>query len=101
MEENKRNDTNGNAPRFNTFWIWGIIALAIIGMQFFSLMGANQQPLTFTRLGNMLKGRDIYKIEVVNKEKAFIYLKKDAIHKYEDAAKRASEMANASIFTSK
>ena len=87
MEENKRNDANGNAPRFNTFWIWGIIALVIIGIQFFSLMGANQQPLTFTRLGNMLKNGDIAKIEVVNKEKAFIYLKKESIQKYEDAAK--------------
>lgn len=87
MEDNKKNENNGNPPRFNTFWIYGIIALVIIGMQVSSLMNASQQPLTFTRLGKMLQAGDVAKIEVINKERANIYLKKDALDKYEDAAK--------------
>lgn len=87
MEDNKKNENNGNSPRFNTFWIYGIIALVIIGMQVSSLMNASQQPLTFTRLGKMLQDGDVAKIEVINKERANIYLKKDAIEKYDDAAK--------------
>ena len=81
MEDNKKNENNGNSPRFNTFWIYGIIALVIIGMQVSSLMNASQQPLTFTRLGKMLQDGDVAKIEVINKERANIYLKKDAIEK--------------------
>lgn len=87
MEDNKKNENNGNSPRFNTFWIYGIIALVVIGMQIASLMNANQQPLTFTRLGKMLQEGDIAKIEVINKEKANIYLKKEVVKQYDDAAK--------------
>ena len=89
MENNKKNENtpNTNSPRFNSFWIYGVIALVIIGMQIFALMGASQQALTLSRLGEMLQARDVEKVMVINKDKAYIYLKKEALKKYEDAAK--------------
>ncbi len=89
MENNKKNENtpNANTPRFNSFWIYGVIALVIIGMQIVALMGASQQPLTLSRLGEMLQARDVEKVVVVNKDKAYVYLKKEALKEYEDAAK--------------
>ncbi|MBV6427105.1 MAG: ATP-dependent zinc metalloprotease FtsH [Haliscomenobacter sp.] len=89
MENNKKNENtpNTNSPRFNSFWIYGVIALVIIGMQIVALMGASQQALTLSRLGEMLQARAVEKVVVVNKDKAYIYLKKEALKNYEDAAK--------------
>ncbi|MBK7475196.1 MAG: ATP-dependent zinc metalloprotease FtsH [Haliscomenobacter sp.] len=89
MENNKKNENTPNTspPRFNSFWIYGVIALVIIGMQIVALMGASQQPLTLSRLGEMLQARDVEKVVVINKVKAYIYVKKEALKNYEDAAK--------------
>ena len=83
MENNKKNENtpNTNSPRFNSFWIYGVIALVIIGMQIVALMGASQQALTLSRLGEMLQARAVEKVVVVNKDKAYIYIKKEELKK--------------------
>ena len=93
MENNENNNKRdngggGGGSRFSSFWIYGIIAVIFLGLNLVAMEGS-QDPLPRNRLGQMLQNGDIEKIEVINKEVAHIYLKKDALSKseYKDAAK--------------
>jgi AFG3 family protein len=91
MENNNRNDQNsagpsqGGGPKFNSFWIYGIIALVILVVQIFTIMGASQQKLNQEALGTMLKNQEISRIEVINGTKALIYLNEKGLKKHPDA----------------
>ena len=85
-DPDKKTDDNNKRPKFNLYWIYGIIALAFIGIQIF---GTGSKPLEinfqqFER--DMLTDGDIEKVEVVNREIARIYIKQDRLHlpKYEE-----------------
>lgn len=88
---NNRNDQNnagpsqGGGPKFNSFWIYGIIALVILVVQIFTIMGASQQKLNQEALGTMLKNQEISRIEVINGTKALIYLNEKGLKKHPDA----------------
>jgi AFG3 family protein len=90
MENNENNNKrdNGGGSRFSSFWIYGIIAVIFLGLNLVAMEGT-QDPLSRNRLGQMLQNGDVEKIEVINKEVAHIYLKKEALTKpqYKDAAK--------------
>jgi ATP-dependent metalloprotease FtsH len=65
-------------PRFNSNWIFAILALSFIAINLF--YGGKSTPKAQTRdLKEMIKNRDIEKIIVVNKETAEIFLKKEAL----------------------
>lgn len=65
-------------PRFNTNWIFAVLAVSLI---LFSLINSGKavQQTTKSEIMNMIASRDIDKIVVVNKEQAEIYLKKEAL----------------------
>jgi ATP-dependent metalloprotease FtsH len=65
-------------PRFNTNWIFAILAVSLI---LFSLLnnGKSVQPTTTSEIREMIKNHDIERIVVVNKDQAEIYLKKEAL----------------------
>ena len=68
----------GLKPKFNTNWIFAILAISIIAFQL--LYGGRSVPKAQTRdLKEMIKNHDIERIVIINKEVAEIYLKKDAI----------------------
>jgi cell division protease FtsH len=95
----KKNQTNlppksddksgkGNTPRpkFNVYWIYGIIGLAIIGTYFLNL-GSGVEEITRQRFEKeMLQSYDVQKIIIVNKERVEVYIKPDrlASGKYKD-----------------
>jgi AFG3 family protein len=65
-------------PKFNSNWIFAILALSIIAFQL--LYGGKSTPKAQTRdIKEMIANRDIERIVVVNKEIAEIYLKKSAL----------------------
>lgn len=65
-------------PRFNTNWIFAVLAVSLI---LFSLLnnGRAVQPTTTSEIKSMIANHDIEKIVVVNKDHAEIYLKKEAL----------------------
>ncbi|HEX7493839.1 MAG TPA: ATP-dependent zinc metalloprotease FtsH [Bacteroidales bacterium] len=65
-------------PRFNTNWIFAILALSLIIFSFFN-NGKSVQQTTTSEIKSMIANRDIEKITVVNKDQAEIYLKKEAL----------------------
>lgn len=80
------NNSNRPKPKFNVYWIYGLIAVVFIGLQ---LLSFTPKPTEITMQEferNMLKTGDVAKIVVVNKERANIYIKKDKLTdpKYND-----------------
>lgn len=78
-------------PKFNFYWIYGILAIVFIGIQFLN-MGGTAVQTDWGSLKNMLDDGDVEKITLVNKETAEIYIKPDRLNqeKYKDVNKDGS-----------
>jgi cell division protease FtsH len=86
----KKIDKNAK-PRFNSNWIFAILALSLILFEIFS-GGKSAQKATTSMVIDMIKNRDIEKLVVINKEYAEIFLKKEALEsgRYKDLPKPGS-----------
>src|SRR5210317_1735257 len=67
-----------NKPKFNSYWIIGIILLVMIGIQLISSNG-NLKEIDSNRFFQVLQRGDIEKIVIVNKEKVEIYIKPERL----------------------
>ena len=83
MEE-KNNKKNLKKFNFNIYWIYGLIVIFILIMQMM-LSQHKQSEIDFGQFQQMVRAGDIKKVEVINKEKAYIYLKNESIAKYPNA----------------
>lgn len=77
----------GKLPKFNFYWIYAILALIFLGIQFMDF-GTSTKQTNWKELQQMLKDKDIQKIVLVNKEVAEIYIQPDKLkeEKYKDVA---------------
>ncbi len=75
-------------PKFNIYWIYGIIAMAIIGTYLLNMRGGPEEISWQHFEKDILISHDVEKIVIVNKERAEIYIKKDrlATGKYKDTS---------------
>lgn len=92
MENNNNNNNKEGKPSgggFNTFWIYGIIVLVLLALQIYSTMDAQKEQISMNRLEQMLKDQDVERIEILNRNTAYIYLKSSVLDEsqYADAAK--------------
>lgn len=95
MENNQNNDNNNNKDNkpkptgFNTYWIYGILILILVGVNLFSLVNYSGDPITYGRFEEMAKSGDVDHIEVINQKWANVFLKEESLDKerYEDANK--------------
>jgi cell division protease FtsH len=78
-------------PKFNFYWIYGILAVVFIGIQFLN-WGGTAEKTDWRALKDMLIDGDVEKIILVNKETAEIYIKPDRLNqeKYKDVNKDQS-----------
>lgn len=77
----KRGD--GKTPKFNAYWIYGIVALALIIGQYYLTSSRGPIETNWSEVkSTMLANQDIDRIVVVNEKVANIYLKKDRLDKY-------------------
>ena len=83
-------NTSGK-PKFNTNWIFAILAVSIILVEIL-FSGKSSQKATTNMLKDMIANRDIESMIVVNKEQAEIYLKDTAVEsgRYENLPKPGS-----------
>ena len=78
---NKDGNATGNPkPKFNIYWIYGIIILGFLSIQIFYSSTGHIEQANWPQLQEMLQNRDIEKIVVINKEKAEIYLRPDKLN---------------------
>ena len=86
-KNNKPASPENGGNRFNGFWIYGVIILTFLAINMFTMIGAENKQLTQNRLEQMIRDSDVEKIEVVNNQKALIYIKKNSLSKYSDVEK--------------
>ncbi|MBX7107532.1 MAG: ATP-dependent zinc metalloprotease FtsH [Chitinophagales bacterium] len=68
-----------NGPKFNIYWVYGIIAIILIALQFFPFTKASKL-VSFEEVNqNMLQSEDVQKLVVVNKEYVEVYIKPDKL----------------------
>lgn len=70
-----------NKPKFNFYWIYGLLAVVFFGLQLLS-WDTGSESINKGDLLRMLKDKEIEKIDLVNRESAEIYLTPDARKKY-------------------
>ncbi len=85
MEDKDKNKKNFKKFNFNIYWIYGLIVVFILVLQYMLKVG-NTTQIDNGKFFQMVRAGDVEKLEVVNKEIARVYLKKEAISKYPDAA---------------
>ncbi len=82
----------GKKPGFSFYWIYAILAVTIIGLQFFN-WGGSAVEISQMRFENEMlawsdeDGNDIEKIKIINQEVVEVFIKEDRLYKakYEDA----------------
>ncbi|OFY48634.1 MAG: hypothetical protein A2W85_05905 [Bacteroidetes bacterium GWF2_41_31] len=79
---------NGDKPKFNFYWIYGILAVVLFGIQFLG-MGDDGKQTDWREFKTMLEDGDVAKIILVNKETAEIFIKTENLtkDKYKDLSK--------------
>lgn len=76
--ENNPNQRKG--PKFNIYWIYGIILLAIIGANFLgNSFGTSTTEHSFEDLKDPLSKNDVKKLVVINKDYVEVYLKSGSV----------------------
>jgi len=98
--ENKNNPDNKPTNKFKSYWVYGVLALLLLALNFYTLQSSSSEPLEWNRFRTMLIDQDIKKIDVVNKEKANIFLTESALSsgKYEDANKSSFSPSQANYY---
>lgn len=82
--KNNKNLLNNKSPqgkprfKFNFYWIYGILAIAFIAIQFLNFDGTTRE-INENKFREALLKRDVDKIKVINKEFAEVYIKKERI----------------------
>lgn len=90
--ENRRNNKPGNS-KFN-FWIYGVIALALLGVQIYSISQASPTEKDLKWLEGIVAKGDVEKIHVINEKYAYIFIKEDSLSKKEYQTATESNFGN-------
>ncbi len=84
---------DGQKQGFNFYWIYGLLALIFIALQFYN-WGSGPKRIEKGELIKMLKEQDIERIDLYNKEMAEIFLKADRMAKYAENGKTPKPSTN-------
>lgn len=88
---NNNGDDKNKPPRFNYYWVYGIIALLLLAVNFFQFSTQNTRELeSIAEFERMLAEADVDKIVVINETFAKIYIKEKALEKEEYKDVRAT-----------
>ncbi len=77
-----------NKPRFNSYWIYGLIAIFLLALNVYNFTGSAVQEITWNRFAEMVRHGDVKEVKLVNGKVVEVYLKPEALQKpeYKDAA---------------
>lgn len=79
-----------NKPKFNFYWVYGLIVLVFIALNFFGdgIKGVDKTS-SFADVQDMILENDVEYLEIINKEVVRVYLTEDALQKeeYKEVAK--------------
>ena len=80
--DNKPRNNNSSGGGFSSYWLYGLIALALIAFNFYQLSSTEKKDLEWNKFEGMLKEGDVSRIDIVNEETLEIFIKEDRLGKY-------------------
>ena len=88
MQDNQNNnnaDSGGgsNRPKFNYYWIYAVVAVILIALNFFWI-SPQTKNIDWNKVETIIRADDVDKLVIINREYADIYLKKEALDKYSE-----------------
>ena len=100
MENNKKGNKGpkNDGGRYATYWIYAVIAIFLLGLQFINLPGSTSDPITFDRFAKMAEAGDVQKVEIVNQKYANVYLREEALTKTGPSGEKIYKDASRSSF---
>ena len=83
-ERNEDGEPTRRGPRFNIYWVWGIIAAILVSINIFSPFSSNAKKISFQEFQQMMKNQDVEQITVIsNKNVVRVTLKQESLGKPE------------------
>ena len=83
VQPNQPNQKPNGRKRFNLMWIYVILAVLLIGLQFVGRDSvAPQEKIDQGKLIELLKNEEVKKIDLVNGKEAEVYLNQKGLNKY-------------------
>ena len=80
----QREEDQKRGPRFNIYWVWGIIAVILVSINFFSPFSPDAKEISQKEFQQMMLNNDVDKIAIINnKNQVRVYLKPSAVNKSE------------------
>ncbi len=89
-KKNKPNTKNIKTPKFNFYWIYGIVFALFLGYQFLNSGNLGSKKLSQNEFKTILAENDIEKIIIVNRSVADIYIKSEASEKEQHKKNKTS-----------
>ncbi|MCB9032153.1 MAG: ATP-dependent metallopeptidase FtsH/Yme1/Tma family protein [Chitinophagales bacterium] len=81
MSTNQPKNQKQPNRRFNYYWIYGAIAIFLIGLQFFQFGSSPSKNMTEDRLFGLIEAGDVKKVDIVNDKNVEVYLKEESVKK--------------------
>ncbi len=78
MSQNPKKPDNENKPgkfNFNSYWIYGIIILALIGFNLMYIPEMSIEQINISDYEEMVRSGDVRRLEVINQKDARVYIK--------------------------
>ena len=93
MSQEKKNTSknkNIKPPKFNFYWIYGIVFALFIGYQIFNSDSLSTKNLSQNEFENILKENDIERILIINNSVANVFIKSEASDKEQHKKNKGS-----------
>lgn len=91
---NKENNTNTPKFKFNVYWVYGAVFIALIAVQFFNSGDLATKNISKNEFTEILRENDISKILVVNNNVAQVFIKDEMLKK-----ERYQKLVNSTFYT--
>ncbi|MBK8518595.1 MAG: ATP-dependent zinc metalloprotease FtsH [Saprospiraceae bacterium] len=74
------NKNNPNKFNINSYWIYGLIILSILAVNFYVSFNSQVEQININDFVDKAKVDEIEKIEIINEKTVYVYIKKDVIN---------------------
>ena len=80
MSDNKnKKKIKGNLPKFNFYWVYGIVAVILISINLFNPVNTGILKTNYSEFKSFVENKQVRKIEVINKKEARVYISPDQL----------------------
>lgn len=75
-KKNSKGKSKGknNIPKFNFYWVYGIVFVILISINFFNPMNSGILKTNYSEFKQFIEKTQVRKIEVINKKEARVYI---------------------------